>query len=86
MFTVDVKQQCNNTDQFILKNEFIVHVIGLRVNGLLEEVYVYTLLVDSMQLLMTYVHKSSLDVHVPVQIKEYDADVKICLNGVNEVI
>ena len=31
-------------DQFILKNELEVHVIGLRVNGLLEVVYVWTLL------------------------------------------
>ena len=58
-------------DQFILKNEYNVHVIGLRVNGLLEVIYfrLYFLLVDCMQLLMTYAHKSSLDVHVPVQVK-----------------
>ena len=27
-------------DQFILKNEFKVQIIGLRVNGLLEVVYI----------------------------------------------
>ena len=55
-----------------MKSKYML--LTLRVNGFLEVVKVYTL-VDSVQLLMTYSHKLSLDVHVPVQVKDLNLPV-----------